>query len=232
MPDVAAEQPGSSFDNWRTLPTSSSIQSDVDPSTDRLRDKNIPGPKRSDDSSRPEVIEEVSEPASPDSLPSARRSPSSSALSEMLLKPPAAEGEEDDLPEEVAFESKGVQPVVVGEGIISQPNEQTTLLLKRAAYGFDKSPKYGSMQDVESQKWPRESPMIKVRRTFTHTKMKGARIGRRIISPKSWDKRAVWVQGVRQPAGYIPPVILGLLLNILDALSYGTVIVALLRDVM
>lgn len=39
--------------------------------------------------------------------------------------------------------------------------------------------------------------------------------------PKCWDKRAIWQAAVVDPVACLPAVIVGLLLNILDALSYG-----------
>lgn len=47
---------------------------------------------------------------------------------------------------------------------------------------------------------------------------------RLIASPKSWNGRAVWQQGGVYPASLLPSVFLGLLLNILDALSYGMIL--------
>jgi len=41
---------------------------------------------------------------------------------------------------------------------------------------------------------------------------------------KSLDKRIIWEQGIMDPIHRIPAVILGLLLNILDALSYGMIL--------
>lgn len=222
MPDIASQQLGSSFDIWQPLPSASSAQSNHDPSSGQVRDKNLLSPKRSSDLSRPEVIEEGSEPASPDSLPSVRHSPSS-ALTDMLRKPPGLEEEMSDLDEAFLIDSKGVLPVVVGEGIISQPSERTSLLLKKAGYAVNGTPKSNSMNDVESQGLPQDRLAKKIRRSLMHGKERVARIGTAYPSPKSWGKRAVWVEGVRKPAGYIPSVILGLLLNILDALSYGTV---------
>jgi SulP family sulfate permease len=47
----------------------------------------------------------------------------------------------------------------------------------------------------------------------------------RILSnPKSWDRRALWKEGVVYPISLLPAVLLGLLLNILDALSYGMIL--------
>lgn len=54
------------------------------------------------------------------------------------------------------------------------------------------------------------------------------RLGRRarscagvLSSPSKWDGRAVWHGAIVAPASYLPAVLVGLLLNILDALSYG-----------
>lgn len=44
---------------------------------------------------------------------------------------------------------------------------------------------------------------------------------RTIASPKTWNARTLWGSVIAKPASYIPAVILGLLLNVLDALSYG-----------
>jgi len=49
-------------------------------------------------------------------------------------------------------------------------------------------------------------------------------LGKRIVSPKSWDKKHIWKKGVVEPASHIPAVILGVLLNVLDGLSYGMIL--------
>ena len=41
------------------------------------------------------------------------------------------------------------------------------------------------------------------------------------MHPKTWDRRVIWQHAVVAPARCVPSVIVGLLLNILDALSYG-----------
>jgi SulP family sulfate permease len=41
------------------------------------------------------------------------------------------------------------------------------------------------------------------------------------INPKKWDRRALWNNVVVTPTSCLPAVAVGLLLNILDALSYG-----------
>lgn len=175
----------------------------------------------SNDTSRPDVIAEVAEPPSPDSASSSQQSPPSSILSEMLRNSPGTNEISNKQEESMSFDGDILQPAIVGQGIISRPDERTSLLFRKTAYGSESSRGCGYTKDIESQRLPRESPMTKFRRCLTQTGESGARLGRVITSPKSWDKRDLWVYGIREPANYIPPVILGLLLNILDALSYG-----------
>jgi len=42
-----------------------------------------------------------------------------------------------------------------------------------------------------------------------------------LSEPKRWDRKQVWQNAVVTPISYLPAVTVGLLLNILDALSYG-----------
>jgi SulP family sulfate permease len=46
-------------------------------------------------------------------------------------------------------------------------------------------------------------------------------IAQTVLNPKRWNRKAILQTAVVEPVGYLPAVILGLLLNILDALSYG-----------
>ncbi|KAI1082783.1 sulfate transporter family protein [Whalleya microplaca] len=43
-------------------------------------------------------------------------------------------------------------------------------------------------------------------------------------NPKTWDRKAIWENVVLDPIRCLPAVIVGLLLNILDALSYGMIL--------
>ena len=173
--------------------------------------------KPSIDSSRPNVIKEESEPTSPDTLTSSQRSSTVSLLSGMLRSTPAIERDEYDQGSDVSFDSKGMQPAIVGQGIISQPRECTTSLLSRTAQASGRKPGYGAIRDIESQKERWEIPTIRLRGYL-------ARMGRTLLNPKSWSKQELWYYVIREPASYIPSVILGLLLNILDALSYGMIL--------
>ena len=184
-------------------------------------DQDIISRQRSNSTQVPDMIEEVAEPMSPDTVDPFSKCPRSSILSERLSNSATSEQGGKDLEDGAFFDSKGLQPAIVGQGIISQPNERTALLLKRTASRSEEFHGSGSSKDIESQKATRASPVVNYRRCIAQIRQSGARIARSITSPKSWDMRDLWVSGIRQPANYIPPVILGLLLNILDALSYG-----------
>ncbi|KAJ2906999.1 uncharacterized protein MKZ38_008567 [Zalerion maritima] len=45
-----------------------------------------------------------------------------------------------------------------------------------------------------------------------------------VANPKRWDRKAVWKRCCVDPVACLPAVIVGLLLNILDALSYGMIL--------
>lgn len=134
----------------------------------------------------------------------------------MIKNSPPTENDSEDNDEDELFTTHGVHPVTVGEGIISQPSERTSLLRKRTAYG--------SVKDLESLKAsavvPSSRLSIALRQCRDHT----AGIVRTVSNPKSWNTQDIWKYGLRRPASFIPPVILGLLLNILDALSYGMIL--------
>lgn len=177
--------------------------------------------QRSNSTQVPDMIEEVVEPPSPGNTDSSSKGSPSSLLSERLRNSATTKQDDKDSEDSASFNGNGLQPAIVGQGIISQPNERTTLLLKRTAYLSEEFRGFSSSKDLESQKATRASLVVNCQRCISQIRESGARIGRSITSPKSWDMRDLWVSGIRQPASYIPPVILGLLLNILDALSYG-----------
>ncbi len=131
----------------------------------------------------------------------------------MIKKSTPTEGDNDDTDEEEPLGTAAIHPVTVREGIISQPSERTRLLAKRTAYG--------SIKDIESQKTSDEVQTSKRSLALQQIKECASGVVRVAMSPKSWNRRDLWEYGMRQPASLLPPVILGLLLNILDALSYG-----------
>ena len=178
-------------------------------------DRENPSYRISHESLRPGVIEEVSEPASPMSSLSDQIK-RQSTLAELIRRYPSTEASSRDTEDEEALASVGVRPVTIREGIISQPSERTPLLQKQTAYG--------SIKDLESQKRvggiesSRRNPII--RQTVDHY----MGVGRVVLNPKSWNRQDMWKYAIHQPISLIPSVILGLLLNVLDALSYGKTI--------
>lgn len=80
--------------------------------------------------------------------------------------------------------------------------------------------------DIEGQKIPRMQTKAWVARTVDSIRQKriyAVNTLQAIRDPKCWDRRALWQNFVIAPVACLPAVIVGLLLNILDALSYGMV---------
>jgi SulP family sulfate permease len=106
--------------------------------------------------------------------------------------------------------------------------EQTPLLPRReeSEQTLSPSPYREEEHDVEGQqrrtRWrPKllRAPTV-LRKPFSDTKRAIQTLGH----PRTWDKKAVFRVAVVEPAGYLPSVILGALLNVLDALSYGMIL--------
>lgn len=104
-------------------------------------------------------------------------------------------------------------------------SENTPLLRRHsnAASGHIKPNYLQGEHDLEgdlevSTAWPRFGRVIS--RPFR----RGRRAVRALGHPSRWNKKKIWQKTVAEPAGYIPAVVLGALLNVLDALSYGMIL--------
>ena len=164
---------------------------------------------------REEAIEEVSEPVSPE-LHTENPNlsiPQTSALTEMIRTSPQSSSTYES-----ALEDQSTRKSSASSGIVHRtgpPNAtETTPLLPKCG---------GCADDLEDQKAGVDPPnrstnflpqAMKRFRSCTHT----------LTHPKMWNPRAVWREGVLRPTSLLPAVFLGLLLNILDALSYGTIL--------
>ncbi|KAI9368571.1 sulfate transporter family-domain-containing protein [Aspergillus egyptiacus] len=105
-----------------------------------------------------------------------------------------------------------------GEGGEGNVTERTSLLTKPSPSKPPRS--YGVVRDVEGQVYtPKEASSI-----IPSALSKISRAFQVLSHPKSWDGRTVWRRGVMHPLSLLPSVFLGLLLNILDALSYGMIL--------
>ena len=128
---------------------------------------------------------------------------------------------ETDDTDEDQLSDEGFQVVIVNKGIISQPSERTGLLLRNAISGRGESSDYTTISDLERQPLSGTGVPSRVLSVAKHARRHTSFVFKRLTNSKTWDRRAFWKYGIRDPVNYIPPVILGLLLNILDALSYG-----------
>lgn len=183
-------------------------------------------------------IAEVSEPPSPGEPAEPPHAPGPSLLASMLRKYPLeadprteAEdarsrriGEEDGQSLPVPQDIEALPPpagAAEGEG-----HGETTPLLHRtsretssvsgASSGADR------IADLESQKIQNSSKWLTSLAGYgTHAKS-GLLSGARVASdPTRWNHRTLWENVVVRPVTCLPAVVVGLLLNILDALSYG-----------
>lgn len=124
--------------------------------------------------------------------------------------------------EDECIDGSRLGAVTVQEGIISQPTEQTALLLREQAHRSNVENRQSYVGDLENQKSNQHTTTERrFRKVVAATAGYSKSAFTKIIHPKSWKTKIVWDEALLKPASYIPSVILGLLLNILDALSYG-----------
>jgi SulP family sulfate permease len=109
--------------------------------------------------------------------------------------------------------------IITSNGV--QVDERTPLIAKAPIEHHHHPDWIRGEQDLERQETKRKESWPRLRNVVFWPTKKGFDIARTIVNPKRWDKQAIKNAAIA-PVGYLPAVILGLLLNILDALSYGT----------
>lgn len=112
-----------------------------------------------------------------------------------------------------------------GEGSLDGALESTPLLIRgMSSYSQSvDSPDFSEvddLSDVESQK-PRLDQAYRRYGSISDRAKDKVRVVTRFINPKTWNGHAIWQGAVMNPLSCLPSVVVGLLLNILDALSYG-----------
>ena len=185
-----------------------------------------PDPRSSSDSNRPEAIPEVSEPTSPELEPFATgHRLSRSALSDVIRSSSAeashsATSSTSRVP--VSSSSRTARSSLrVADASGWRSGEVEPLISKDRESVSGKQHIYGSASDVERQvhrgngSWDQQSVCLEIKRKFYLARQ-------RLLHSKFWTREALWENFVLAPTYAIPAVLLGLLLNILDALSYGT----------
>lgn len=100
-------------------------------------------------------------------------------------------------------------------------SEDTPLLNSRS--GTDRRSEYArhkNRSDIEGQSDFANKPNTFQQLLFS-CKLRALSAARTAFNPKRWSTKAVWHAGVQLPISLLPCVFLGVLLNVLDALSYG-----------
>ncbi len=178
-------------------------------------EEDVRTPRDSNDSSRPAPIEEISEPVSPQSVRSSYHLPRESALAQLIRNSPPQEigGFSEEAIEDEVDNSLPATPS--NDRSILQVNEQTSLLGKNNQHTAN------TIHDIEGQTLGRNESYPSLARALGWPKKFVPHRIRTVINPKAWTAKDIWKRGLIESARCVPAVILGLLLNILDALSYG-----------
>ncbi|KAK4229131.1 sulfate transporter family-domain-containing protein [Podospora fimiseda] len=206
-----------------------------------------------------EVIEEVSEPPSPElegteDLPQFEDESGPSMLANMLRRSPPKDHKQyilptkaDQLMEEDVMDSNEEDDDETERGVSRVSTRETRPLLpqrSRAEEASELSPlvasrsresrgsQYGingstvsSGADLEGQKGPTAKGWVG--RRVDSIRGNGKRVVKRVRTAadlKRWDRHKIYQNVVVAPVACLPAVIVGLLLNILDALSYGMIL--------
>ena len=150
--------------------------------------------------------------------------PGSSALTEMIRNPSSdlkVNSRESSNRRQSAVRAGSPRPnMVVNDEANPHASETTSLISKRP--GSDSYNRYGITDDVESQGGVRD--IQKARSRALGSLADVSKFPLALCNPKRWDRRSIWNDGVVYPISLLPSVFLGLLLNVLDALSYGLIL--------
>ncbi|KAL7925087.1 sulfate transporter family domain-containing protein [Trichoderma austrokoningii] len=179
------------------------------------------------------TILEVSEPPSPEEQEDGERrreDEGPSALANLLKRssPPSSLLEQTNIPQarlgNVDADQAQSSPIDETphrpEAAASEDSESTPLLGRQAS-GSGES----TSVDLEGQKTLARTRWL---RGLVEQRQKAERhvirIAKIATSPRSWNGKAIWETAIVDPVSCLPAVAVGLLLNILDALSYGMIL--------
>lgn len=214
-----------------------------EPVSEAEADEDVLAPTRSSD-----TIPEASEPSSPETVtlaPTVTRDDGPSILASMLRQSPTereslisgeesteeegSEADEPFAPDGGPFEEVHSGPRRLSAHGADEVHSETTPLLPRRSRdsGRSNGARNGAAlnRDLESQKsgksmkWSR-----RITEPLSRTKARMLTLADAVREPKTWDRRRLWENIVVAPVVCLPAVIVGLLLNILDALSYGMIL--------
>ncbi|EEP80988.1 conserved hypothetical protein [Uncinocarpus reesii 1704] len=147
-----------------------------------------------------------------------------SALTALLLDAPAGQRRigsnlpRDDLSGEARSSISGEHAAhVEGE---EDAAEETPLMRQQSKSTSIRG--YGTSDDIENHSLllPTSTPPWDAK----HPSQKPQIPWKTLCNPRKWNRRTIFQKGIVYPASLLPAVLLGLLLNILDALSYGMIL--------
>ena len=170
------------------------------------------------DISLPDPIAEVSEPITPQS----DTAPSSPWASSSQHAGPLSKTEEADAS---SVQSKSVthktRAGLVRSASSHERSELESLLPKSKPFDPRAGQSYGTAVDLEQQGTYAASVSPKFGDLIAKVKDAARRNWSIAADPKRWTKKSLWDNVVVTPVMALPAVFLGVLLNVLDALSYG-----------
>ena len=175
---------------------------------------------------RHDPIQERSEPGSPDGTQD--HPPVASNLTEMLRSSPPDDSTNPqkalgDIEETRLASSSPVPDVIVSNEENEDPTEASPLLPRERLTSYRKQTNDIS-DDIEEQSIGKPGTWNRLGHHYPSLHALGSKARRIALNPKSWDMRQVGRTMVVRPASMLPAVFLGLLLNLLDALSYGIIL--------
>lgn len=189
----------------------------------------------------PAIIEEHSEPVSPEATPQRESPPQVSHLSELLSDSEPAPQPPSPIPANATPHLPRPQSMVPSL-LVSEAEEDgngatevSPLLRRRPSssstrkYGSDSGD--GHAEDVESQRVHRTGTWQKLHHAYPSLHNLVTRTCHTVSNPKSWDVKHAARAAIVKPALVMPAVFLGVLLNLLDALSYGIILFPLGEEV-
>ncbi|XP_044724750.1 sulfate permease family domain-containing protein [Hirsutella rhossiliensis] len=184
-----------------------------------------------DDAGASHTILELSEPTSPESEAdnTGEDSDGPSVLSNLLRRSPP-DSVTTDAPISTDSRQAGpkpqrraslqAEPRHCADNAQAEVTEDTPLLSETTSQDA-----FGDVADIEGQK--RSHGL----RWLGRLVERGRQVEERALhavavtaNPRHWDRRAIWQNAVLSPASCLPAVLVGLLLNVLDALSYGMIL--------
>ncbi|KAI0022229.1 cyclic nucleotide-binding domain-containing protein [Xylariomycetidae sp. FL0641] len=176
-----------------------------------------------------ETIEEVSEPSSSELEVDDASDAGPSMLTNMLKRSPPESIDGSAMPDRAP---QGRQPPTLHRPSQRLPPEEHNSEVSIGRNGASetspllaKSPASISAEGLGDLEGQKPAPMPKYAwKTLRQEAGGKMRSFTSAMNPKSWDRHVVWDNVVMEPVRCLPAVIVGLLLNILDALSYGMIL--------